>query len=126
MGRLSDEQRFEKALSTDGFVIAKSAARHVRNLSLHDSLRLTLLAARSEPRSYPGYTRRWLTRWMEQASPDPARIAAVATLLAQAPHARQAQPKATTELAEIIARSAGVDPIGAVPGMPLAAVGTSR
>lgn len=107
MGRLSDEQQFEKAIQTDDFIIAQAAARHIPNLDLYDALRLTLLAARTDRRSYPGYMRRWLTRWIEQDRPDPARIAAASALLAQAPgHTRgDIDPGAATALTDMIARA---------------------
>lgn len=70
---------FQKALRRRNVVAALAAARDLPQLSLVDTLELTLLVARTEPRRHPRVAARWLQRYLEedpQATVEEAALAA--------------------------------------------------
>ena len=57
---------FRRALQRENLTVAEAVARELPRLDLLDTLELTILIARKDPRRHPRVAARWLLRYLEE------------------------------------------------------------
>jgi len=77
----SDYGRLRTAIKTGSYRMACEIARGLPRLDLKDALTLTLMSFTKDPPHYPRLARRWLSKFMEELTPNMEQVAYAAELL---------------------------------------------